>query len=168
MFAKDASKASGLKSWCRSCVAKKENRPQRAMQEREKYHKAKEDFRQLTEHSVYFIASPYKPEHVKIGYTSNLRKRFKDFLAATSGRLLLLCLLPVDGPDQELSFHRQFDHLRIQNTEWFVAKSPILRFLSSSDQSLAKKATSLLTQGQQSRIVIPPIERYIDFIPFIG
>lgn len=165
-FAKDPSSKSGLRSACRTCA--KQTRPYkaRADSERARYANKKQAFNKIAKHSIYFIAHPHKPEHIKIGYTSNLSVRFKNFLAATSGRILLLALIETNSPENELAYHRQFESLRIGTTEWFLAKAPLLRFLSSLDQFIAHQAISTLTQGQQSRIVVPSIDFYIDKLPF--
>lgn len=167
-FTKSPSGKSGYRSQCRKCEKRYRliNRDRHNSQNKARKDEAKQAFRQITPHSIYFIASPYKLNHVKIGYTSNPRKRFQDFLSATSGRLLLLALIEASSPDEELSFHRLFDSLRIGNTEWFEAKAPLLRYLSSLDQSLAFSTMKVLTTNQQSRIIIPPIDYYIDKLPF--
>lgn len=167
MFHRDGTK---LLNHCRDCEAKRKaaNAASRNKTSAQRIKKKKEVFNTITKHSIYFVASSFKPEHVKIGHTSNLYHRVSSFLNATSGDLLLLALLEVESYRDELIYHREFENLRIANTEWFVAKSSLIRFLSSLDQAVARKSLITLTTGQQSRIIIPNIEHWISSLPFLG
>lgn len=166
MFHKDGGR---LKSACRDCAAKrkKANAARANKASAQHLRKKKEIFNAVAEHSIYFIASPFKPEHVKIGYTSNIYRRINSFLNATSGDLLLLSLLQVNGLFDELPYHRKFQDLRIGDTEWFIAKSSLIQFVSSLDQHVARQSLTALTKGQQSRVVVPNIEHWIDSLPFL-
>ena len=170
MFPKHSQRKDGLYSHCRNCNAEthKQTSSRENKRKRERNKEKKQNFNAIVPHSIYFFASCYKPEHIKIGYTSNLFQRTQAFLNATSGSLFLIALLKVDGPDDELLYHRQFDHLRIRHTEWFEAKAPLIKFISSLDQSLAHASIEVLPPTHQSRITIPRIEDWIDSLPFLG
>ena len=170
MFVKDAKNKDGLYGQCRNCTArqKEQNSSHANQRKRERNKEKKQNFNAIVPHSIYFFASSFKPEHVKIGYTSNLFTRTQALLNATSGSLFLIALLKVDGPDDELLYHRQFDKFRISYTEWFEAKAPLIKFISSLDQSLAHASIEVLPPTHQSRIVIPRIEAWIDSLPFLG
>lgn len=170
MFGKNPGHKGGLESRCRKCrsQARKQYASEQNFRRREVAKQKKQEFNQLAKHSIYFFASAFKPEHVKIGYTSNLYKRVQHLLNGTSGDLLLIALLKADDAADELSYHRKFDCLRIDYTEWFMAKSPLIKFISSLDQSLAHQSFDLLPPTQQSRLIIPPVELWIDSLPFLG
>jgi len=159
-FSTDRHKTDGLRTHCKSCCAIAHNT---------RTQNKKNDFQDIVSAGVYFIANEHKIEHLKIGFTTNIYRRFKDHLCSTSGKLLLLSVLDVQDKEPEYLLHQQFKNLRINpESEWFLAKSSLLSFLSSLNQSLAHKSISVLTPYQQSRIIVPPIERYIDAVPFLG
>ena len=159
-FGRDRWEKDGLKQWCRAC---------RAISASKRRANKKNLFHNLAPACVYFIANQYKPEHVKIGFTTSFYTRFKEHLCSTSGQLLLLSLIEAESQETEYLLHQQFENLRINpGSEWFLAKSSLLSFLSSLNQSLAHKSISVLTPYQQSRIIVPLMEHYIDAVPFLG
>jgi hypothetical protein len=168
MFHKNG--GSRLRSHCRDCDAQRSmaRSASKKQVDSQSLKQRKEAFNAVAKHSIYFIASSFKPEHVKIGHTSNLHQRMMKFLCGTSGNILLLSLVEAESYRDELPYHRKFQNLRIGDTEWFMAKSPLLRFLSSLDQYIAYQSLSVLTPSQQSRIIIPSIDSWIDSLPFLG
>jgi len=158
-FSRDRHTASGLKHWCKSC---------RSKDNRERENKRKILFNEITSAAVYFIANEYKPEHIKIGFTSSFSSRFKDHFCSTSGKILLLALIEAETSETEYTLHQQFKHLRIdQYSEWFLAKGSLLSHLSALDQSIAHQSIASFTPPQKSRILIPHIPSYIDQLPFL-
>lgn len=159
-FGRDRHSFDGLKHWCRAC---------RAISASKRQANKRNHFHSLVPAGIYFIANQYKPEHVKIGFTTSFYSRLKGHLCSTSGQLLLLSLIEAESQEAEYLLHQQFKNLRINpESEWFLAKSSLLSFLSSLNQSLAHKSISVLTPYQQSRVIVPPIEHYIDAVPFLG
>jgi hypothetical protein len=158
-FTLDRSTFDGLKSWCKLC---------RSFSAQKRANKKRNSFQSITPAAVYFIANEYKPEHVKIGFTTSFYARFKEHLCSTSGNILLLSLIEAASKENEYLLHQQFKSFQINpEGEWFLAKAPILRHLSALDQSLAHQAVSVLTSCQKSRIIVPPIPHYIDTLPFL-
>lgn len=158
-FGLDRHASDGLKRWCKKC---------RAISAGKRTANKLTHFQNIASATVYFIANEYKPEHVKIGFTTSFYSRFKDHLCSTSGQLLLLSLISVESQEEEYTLHQKFKNLRINpESEWFLAKSPLLSHLSTLDQSLAHQTMKVLTPYQQSRIIIPPIYQYIDLVPFL-
>ncbi len=158
-FTLDRHSLDGLKQWCKAC---------RSFSEQKRRDKKRTSFQSITSAAIYFIANEYKLEHIKIGFTTSFYSRFKDHLCSTSGNILLLSLIEATSKEDEYLLHQQFKPFQINpEGEWFLAKAPILRHLSTLDQSLAHQAASVLTPCQKSRIIVPTISHYIDALPFL-
>jgi hypothetical protein len=79
-----------------------------------------------TSGGVYFIqATAVENGPVKIGRTTNLRKRFGDLQTAHPWPLSLVGFIPLEDEsgqiEQEAALHERFKHFRLQG-EWFAAK----------------------------------------------
>jgi len=158
-FTLDRHSPDGLKQRCKIC---------RYSTEQARARKKKESFQSIASAAIYFIANEYKLEHVKIGFTTSFCSRFRNHLCSTSGNILLLSLIEATSKEDEYLLHQQFKPFQINpEGEWFLAKAPILRHLSTLDQSLAHQAASVLTPCQKSRIIVPTISHYIDALPFL-
>lgn len=78
----------------------------------------------IHDHVVYFIANGNK---VKIGFTTNLRSRLRQFALRSSSVLLLLA----GGPELERALHTRFARHRDGVTEWFDLCSEIVDFVGT-------------------------------------
>jgi len=159
MFTANRAKKLGIENRCKKCDAER-------VRNASKQSKAK--FNDISAGGVYFIVNEYKLEHIKIGFTSSFRCRFKNLFIGMSGKLLLLAIVSSETDDLERSLHRQFAHLRVSDdSEWFWAKAELLHYLSTLNQDLAFQSLDLLSKKKQSRVVVPPIDKYIHYLPFL-
>lgn len=77
---------------------------------------------------LYVAWCPLLPGFVKIGWSSNIRRRLRHLGTGLPAPLYPLALEP-GGPNIEAAAHRRFAGLR-RRGEWFEAASPILGFVA--------------------------------------
>lgn len=76
---------------------------------------------------IYFIQQG-DSDLVKIGFTSNIQRRFRELQTASPYPLLLLGLMP-GSKEVEKQIHGTFEHLR-QKREWFKLNQELSNYIS--------------------------------------
>ena len=88
---------------------------------------------------VYFIRNGNR---VKIGWTTNLRKRLESLSLPVS----TVALLQPGGPDVEDMLHRRFGRTRIDGSEWFESSEAIESYIERNQPEPGTLAAILLEQ----------------------
>jgi predicted transcriptional regulator len=115
---------------------------------------ASQDKRQLAKSYVYFVQWENDRQHVKIGYSTNLSKRFSQFLTASPSRLLVVALLEVKGQETELAFHDKFEDYRVCG-EWFVYRGELKRWITNLPMGALQDFEDALS-SMPPRIILSP------------
>jgi len=77
---------------------------------------------------VYFISANNK---IKIGYTTNLKRRIQAIKTCSSTKVLLLGTIP-GGRIEEQQIHKLFHSLKTRyNGEWFEADDNLLSYINT-------------------------------------
>jgi hypothetical protein len=82
---------------------------------------------------VYFVLDPYF-EVIKIGYTANLSRRFREHQLDWGGGLQFLGAIKGDRK-KENELHQQFSSFKCYkkvHREWFFAEKPLYDFINNS------------------------------------
>lgn len=90
---------------------------------------------------VYFIAHG---DRVKIGFTSNLKKRVNG-LALRPGSILLAL---DGGVDLERSLHARFADARVDDTEWFENTTPLAQYIEDRKRQAPRRARQVIPNAR--------------------
>lgn len=83
---------------------------------------------------VYYITTRKNAEFVKIGTTRQVSSRFKQLMGASGERPRLLVAEPGSRPEEHAR-HLQFDHIRVQGTEFFRYTDELVDHIAELRQS---------------------------------
>lgn len=81
--------------------------------------------------SIYFIVSG---DHVKIGYSDKVEKRFRSLQTASPTPLTLLAEVPDKTKQDERQLHRRFVRYHAQG-EWFTLSAEILAYVEAEQKA---------------------------------
>jgi len=95
---------------------------------------------------VYFIAHG---DRVKIGYTSNLKKRVNGLTLRPDNLLLALA----GGPDLERALHARFANDRVDDTEWFQLSPQIKRYIEDRNRQTPRQGERATPEARR-RVVV--------------
>jgi hypothetical protein len=95
---------------------------------------------------VYFIAHC---DRVKIGFTSNLKKRVNGLTLRPDSVLLALA----GGPDLERALHTRFAVDRVDDTEWFRLSSQITHYIEDRNRQTLRQGAQAAPETRR-RVVV--------------
>ncbi len=87
---------------------------------------------------IYFIQA--ESGAIKIGFTTDLTRRFLDLSIANHAQLTVLGVI-YGGQNQEKKLHRQFEHLNLKG-EWFESALELLAFIEQNCQPSPIRVTA--------------------------
>jgi len=111
----------------------------------------KQGLQKRTEGWVYVVQWQGRNREVKIGFSSDLQRRFTDFLTYSSDTLVVLKAFRANKA-QEADLHVKFERQRI-NGEWFTVDEPLKQFFRFSCPCDTKEARQSFGSLQKERIV---------------
>ena len=108
---------------------------------------------------IYFISWEDDLDHMKIGFSARLSKRFSDFLICNWRSLVVRKVISAPlGKETEAMLHQKFARSRVAG-EWFKVDDELLSFLRSESDDLTLDAQKRLASARiEWNIVYGPKE----------
>jgi hypothetical protein len=116
---------------------------------------SKQSLQKRTEGWVYVVQWQERSREVKIGFSSDIRKRLVDFLTYSSDTLVVLKVFRGDRA-HEAELHDKFERQRI-NGEWFIVDDPLKQFFKVYCPCDTKDARQEFGSLQKERIIWRPL-----------
>lgn len=104
---------------------------------------------------VYVVQWENDPYAVKIGFTTDLKKRFSTFLTACRHRLVVLKVFGANMEDEKL-LHERFDGCRDKG-EWFLLTPGLQRFIQQDMPCQTKEAQTSISGGMDDCVKWHPM-----------
>jgi hypothetical protein len=115
----------------------------------------KQSLQKRTEGWVYAVHWQDRKKEVKIGFSTDLRKRLSDFLTYSSDVLVVLKAFRANK-SQEGELHEKFERQRI-NGEWFMIDDALKQFFKFYCPCDTKEARQEFGSFQKERIIWRPL-----------